>query len=78
MPMLAWLGMQPMKKVPAAIMIIVAARTLLRPTRSASGPKNAPPIGRIRNDTANSPKVAISPSVGDRLAKKTFWIVGSK
>ena len=47
-------GMQPMAKVPSAIRIIVVASTLLRPIRSASGPKNSPPKGRTRNATANS------------------------
>ena len=76
--MLCWLGMQPMAKVPAAIMIIVVASTLLRPMRSASGPKTAPPTGRIRNATANRPKVAMRPADADKLEKNTFWIVGSK
>ena len=76
--MLCWLGMQPMAKVPAAIMIIVVASTLLRPMRSASGPKTIPPTGRIRNATANSPKVAMRPTDCDRLEKKTFWMAGSK
>ena len=71
-------GMQPMTKVPAAIMIMVMASTLLRPMRSASGPKNMPPNGRTRNATANSPKVATVPTVSPSPSKNTFLIVGSK
>ena len=77
-PMLLWLGMQPMAKVPSAIRIIVVASTLLRPMRSASGPKNRPPKGRTRNATANRPKVAMVPMVSGRSAKKTSLMVGSK
>ena len=77
-PIESALGMQPMAKVPSAIMIIVVASTLLRPIRSASGPKNSPPNGRTRNATANSANVAIVPIVSGRSAKKTSLIVGSK
>src|SRR3954447_3459718 len=44
-PIEASLGMQPIAKVPSAIMIIVVASTRLRPMRSARGPKNSPPEG---------------------------------
>ena len=70
--------MQPIAKVPAAISSIVVASTLLRPIRSASGPKNMPPNGRTRKATANSPKVAIVPAVSPRSEKKTSLMVGSK
>ena len=76
--MLRSLGMHPMAKVPSAISTIVVASTLLRPIRSASGPKNSPPSGLIKNATANSPNVAIVPTVSLRPEKKTFRIVGSK
>ena len=78
MPMAASLGMQPMANVPSAISTIVVASTLLRPIRSASGPKNRPPTGRIRNATANRPNVAIVPTVSSRPEKKTLRMVGSK
>ncbi len=77
-PMVFWSGMQPMAKVPAAIRIIVVASTLLRPTRSASGPKNMPPNGRTRKATANRPNVAIVPAVSPRCEKNTSLMVGSK
>ena len=77
-PMLASLGMHPMANVPSAISTIVVASTLLRPMRSASGPKNSPPIGRIRNATAKSPNVAIVPTVSSRPEKNTLRMVGSK
>ena len=78
MPISSALGMQPIAKVPSAIRIIVVASTLLRPMRSASGPKNRPPKGRTRNATANSPNVAIVPTVSPRPEKKTLRMVGSK
>jgi hypothetical protein len=77
-PIRSSLGMQPIAKVPTAISTIVVASTVLRPMRSASGPKNIPPNGRTRNATANSPKVATVPAVSPRSAKNTFLIVGSK
>ena len=77
-PIVAASGMQPIAKVPSAIMIIVVASTLLRPMRSASGPKNSPPNGRTRNATAKVAKVAIVPMVSERFEKNTFWMVGSK
>ncbi len=55
-PMLAYEGIRPMHRVPAAIMIMVRARTFLRPTRSPRGPKNAPPMGRTRKATAKVAK----------------------
>ena len=64
--------------MPAAIISIVMASTRLRPMRSASGPKNMPPKGRTRNATANSPKVAMVPTVSPRSLKKTSLMVGSK
>ena len=70
--------MQPIAKVPSDIRIIVVASTLVRPIRSASGPKNSPPKGRTRKATANSPNVAIVPIVSGRSAKKTSLMVGSK
>lgn len=51
-PIEAWDGMTPMAKVPTAIMIMVRARTFLRPIRSPMGPKNIPPSGRTRKATA--------------------------
>jgi hypothetical protein len=77
-PIVAALGMQPIAKVPSAIRIIVVASTLLRPMRSASGPKNRPPNGRTRKATAKVANVAIVPMVSERFEKKTFWMVGSK
>ncbi len=52
-----------MAKVPAAIMIIVTARTFCRPTRSPSGPKTMPPSGRTRKAAANAPNVDSSCAV---------------
>lgn len=76
--MLRSLGMQPMANVPSAISTIVVASTLLRPIRSASGPNTNPPSGRIRNATANSPNVAIVPTVSESPEKNTLRMVGSK
>ncbi|CAM5591819.1 hypothetical protein SALBM217S_04419 [Streptomyces griseoloalbus] len=61
-----------MAKVPAAIMIIVRARTFCRPTRSPSGPKTMPPSGRTRKAAAKAPNVDSSWAVALPVGKKTL------
>lgn len=71
-PIEAYDGIRPMAKVPAAIMIMVTARTFWRPTRSPSGPKTSPPSGRTRKAAAKAPNVDRSWAVGFPDGKKTL------
>ena len=71
-PIVAYDGIRPIANVPAAIMIMVTARTFCRPTRSPSGPKTMPPSGRTRNAAAKAPNVARSWAVGLPDGKKTL------
>lgn len=47
-----------MQKVAADIMMIVIARTPLRPSRSPSGPQKKPPKGRAMKETASVARVS--------------------
>jgi hypothetical protein len=71
-PIVAYDGIRPIAKVPAAIMIMVRARTFWRPTRSPSGPKTMPPSGRTRKAAAKAPNVESSCAVGLPEGKKTL------
>lgn len=71
-PIVAYDGIRPIAKVPAAIMIIVSARTFWRPIRSPSGPKTMPPTGRTRKAAAKAPNVDRSWAVGLPDGKKTL------
>lgn len=71
-PIVAYDGIRPIAKVPAAIMIMVRARTFWRPTRSPSGPKTMPPSGRTRKAAAKAPKVDSNCAVGLPEGKKTL------
>ena len=75
MPIEAYGGMKPSRNVPIAIMMTVIERTLVRPIRSPSGPKNSPPSGRTRNDTAKPANTPTCASVGLSGGKKFSSIV---
>lgn len=77
-PMTAYDGISPMAKVPIAIMIIVIARTFLRPILSPMGPNTMPPTGRTRNETAKVAKEEISWTVAFPEGKKTCPMVTAR
>jgi len=77
-PIAAYEGISPMAQVPIAIMIIVRARTFLRPILSPIGPKTIPPIGRTRNDTAKVANDDSSCTVSLPDGKKTWPMVTAR
>ncbi len=71
-------GIRPMAKVLMAISSIVMASTLLRPMRSPRGPKNMPPMGRMRKATAKVASEDISRTVSFPEGKNTLPIVTAR
>ena len=62
-------GISPIAAVEPDISRTVTAKTRLRPTRSPSRPKNAPPSGRSANATAKTANVSRTPLAGLEEAK---------
>src|SRR5699024_1728293 len=64
-------GNSPMQTVAPDMIRIDQARAVLRPTRSPIWPQIKPPMGRTKNETANSAKVHTRPSVISSEGKNT-------
>jgi hypothetical protein len=64
-------GNSPMATVEPDISKMVATRTRCRPILSPNGPKNIPPRGRTKKDTANAAKADNNCAVSLRAGKNT-------
>jgi hypothetical protein len=72
-PICAAVGKTPISAVAAPMISIVSARLRLRPIRSPIWPNASPPIGRMRNPTANVANAKSVPTNELSLGKKTRW-----
>jgi hypothetical protein len=70
-PTLAWVGATPTTRLPAAMSSIEVVMENRRPRRSASHPNTNPPMGRMKNPTANTARVDNRAPVG--LSSTKNW-----
>ncbi len=71
-PMDAYVGSRPMQMVDTPMVSRAVTRVVLRPTRSPKCPKNADPIGRARNASANVARDCSAAVDGSPLGKNNL------
>ena len=71
-PMAAYVGITPIRKVATPMISMVATRVFFRPIRSPMCPKIRPPTGRATKPTAKVANASSVPTAGSLLGKNNF------